>query len=101
MKGKEEDISINVNIAGVAYPIRVNPSEESGVRKAEKMVNDRLRALKDDYGVTDRQMLLSMLTMQLASELVQKQDGDANRNDGITEQIKQLDRILDSALGEI
>ena len=101
MKGKEEDISITVNIAGVAYPLRIQSSEEEYIRKAEHLINERLRALKDDYKITDRPTLFSMLSIQLASELVQQKELNVGTDSGISEQFRQLNNVLDSALNEI
>jgi cell division protein ZapA (FtsZ GTPase activity inhibitor) len=99
MKGKEEDISIKVNIAGVAFPMRVQPSEEELIRKAESLIGERLKALKEGYQVTDRHTLLSMLTIQLAGDLVQQQE--LSNTETLSQQFQELNKLLDAALNEI
>jgi cell division protein ZapA (FtsZ GTPase activity inhibitor) len=100
-KMEEKDISIKVNIADVVYPMRIKPSEEENVRKGAKMINDKLRSLKDDYQLTDRQILLSMVSLQFATELLQLKEKPEVENDGISETIRQIDDLLDKALVEV
>lgn len=101
MKGLEEDISIKVNIADVVYPLRVKPSEEENVRKAAKLINEKIRTLKDDYQVQDNKILLSMASLQFASELLQLRERPQIEDNGISEQVQSIENMLDAVLNEI
>ncbi len=63
------ELSIKVSIAGRIYPITVKADEEQNVRLAAKRVDDDIKALQSNYAVKDKQDLLAMTALQLATEL--------------------------------
>ena len=52
------EISIKINIADRVYPLRVNMEEEEVIRRAAKIINDRIKEFQDNYAVRDKQDLL-------------------------------------------
>ena len=62
------EISIKVTIAGRVYPLTVKNEEEEGVRKATKLINERVKEYEDNFAVRDKQDLLAMIALQLASQ---------------------------------
>ncbi len=63
------ELSIKVSIAGRIYPITVLPQEEDKVRAAAQKVEENLKLLQNSYAVKDKQDLLAMTALQLATEL--------------------------------
>lgn len=63
-------LSIKVNIAGRTYPLNVDMSEEEGIRKAAKLINQTYSNLESNYSVRDKQDLLAMTCLQVASSKV-------------------------------
>ena len=59
------EISIKINIADRVYPLKINSEDEENVRKAAKLVNDRLKEFQENYAVRDKQDLLSMCVLQI------------------------------------
>ncbi len=55
------DISIKLKIADREYPMRVNASEEETIRRAGKVLNERIKAYQDKYRIDDKQDLLAMV----------------------------------------
>ena len=100
MKGKQE-ISIKVNIADAIYPLKIAADEEENVRKASKMINDKIRKFREDYHIEDKQVLLSMCILQFATELLLYKDKPMIKDEGISEKIMQIDVMLEQALKEI
>ncbi len=66
------ELSIKVTIGGRIYPITVSASEEDKVRAAAKKVDDNLKMLLSSYAVKDKQDLLAMTALQLATEQTSK-----------------------------
>lgn len=62
------ELSIKVTIGGRIYPITVSDGEEDKVRAAAKRVEENLKLLQSSYAVKDKQDLLAMTALQLASE---------------------------------
>ncbi|NBV14554.1 MAG: cell division protein ZapA [Sphingobacteriia bacterium] len=64
-----EKLSVKVYIANRAYPLWVNPTEEEAVRNAAKEINDRMRELRDQYGMQDDLDLIIMQCLEIKSQL--------------------------------
>ena len=61
------EISIKINIADRVYPLKVNMEEEELIRRAAKLINDRIKEYQDNYAVRDKQDLLSMCVLHYAT----------------------------------
>ena len=59
-----ESVSIKVNIAGKVYPLKVSSAEEQDVKAVELEIKDKLKMLRANYGVKDKQDLLAMSLLQ-------------------------------------
>ena len=64
------DRSITVNIAGRTYPLTVKAEDEAKVREAVALINDRIKEYESNYSVRDKQDLLAMCALQLATHNV-------------------------------
>jgi cell division protein ZapA (FtsZ GTPase activity inhibitor) len=54
------EISIKISISDRIYPLKVNTEEEEIVRRAAKVINERIKDYQENYAVRDKQDLLSM-----------------------------------------
>lgn len=61
------EIRIKVNIAGRSYPLTISSEQEEVVRKAEKKIEDSLETFQKNYAVKDKQDLLAMTALQIAT----------------------------------
>ena len=96
------EISIKINIADRVYPLKINIEEEEIVRRAAKLINDRIKELQDKYAVKDKQDLLAMSALQFASEAMgaPKQDKKSNSDQEAVEQIEYLTLLVDEYLAQ-
>jgi cell division protein ZapA len=60
--------SIKVNIAGRVYPLTVHEHEEGAIREAEQKIDQSVLAFQQNYAVKDKQDLLAMAALQIASK---------------------------------
>ena len=67
----DDKLSINVNIADRSYPLKVDRKEEEGIRKAAKIINEKVVQYKQKYPTKDLQDCLAMATLQF---VIQKAD---------------------------
>ena len=89
-----EDVSIKVNIADVVYPLKVTTEDEPKIRMAAKLVNDKVRAYRDDYQLADKTNLLSMVALQFAVEIVQFKDKQWIEDINISSDIAEMEKML-------
>ena len=90
-----EEISIKVNVADRIYPLTIKLTEEENIRKAAKMINEQIKEYQKNYAVKDKQDLLSMLILQLATENLElKNKVYIEDNDEVTKIINNIDNNL-------
>lgn len=89
-----KELSIKVNIADRYYPLKVTPEQEEIVRQAAKLINDKLKALQQEFDVRDKQDMLSMTVLELASQLITLQSKNVIEDDGLTAQLQELRTLL-------
>jgi cell division protein ZapA (FtsZ GTPase activity inhibitor) len=60
----EDKLSIRVNVADRYYPLRVDREDEERIRKAAKLINDKVLQYKQRYNDKDVQDFLAMAALQ-------------------------------------
>ncbi len=63
-----ETSSIKVQIAGRTYPLTVSNTEVERIRTAEKAIEESIEIFQKNYAVKDKQDLLAMAALQMASK---------------------------------
>jgi len=91
-----DELSINININGRIYPLRIDRKQEEKCRKAAKMVNDIVLEYKKKYANQDAQDFLAMTAFQLVLENMEmKEKADETP---VLEELKLLDEQLSDYL---
>jgi cell division protein ZapA (FtsZ GTPase activity inhibitor) len=88
----DETLAINVTIADRRYPMRIKRSEEEKIRKAVKILNERILQYQQRFMVKDQQDLLAMTALGFVTsnlDLTDKTDSNP-----IIDQIKELNSEL-------
>jgi len=88
------EISIKINIADRVYPLKVNMEEEEIIRRAAKLINDRIREYQENYAVRDKQDLLSMAVLHYATSSLKAEKKVMAEDTDVTDKVYQLDGML-------
>lgn len=92
----EEKLSIRVNIADRYYPLKIEREDEEKIRKAAKMINDKVFQYKTKYADKDIQDFLAMAALQFVIRLTEMED--KNESTDLFSKIKQLGETLDEII---
>ena len=93
-----EKYSIKVNIMNRPYPLLVKAEEEEAVRRAAKMINDRIKQYKDQFSVQDELDLAIMCCLELATDNI-NQAGKARDGESLLmEKAERLDNALNASI---
>ncbi len=88
----DDKLSININIADRMYPLRIDRKEEESIRKAAKIINDKVVQYKQRYPSKDTQDCLSMATLQF---VIQKFDSEKQiEYSAVVEELERLNDFL-------
>ena len=88
------EISIKINIADRVYPLKVNMEEEEIIRRAAKLINDRIREYQENYAVRDKQDLLSMCVLHYATSSLKAEKKVMTEDSDVADKVYLLDGIL-------
>ena len=67
-----DTLKIKLSVADRIYPLTIKPSQEEGLRKAAKQIESMIKQYEQNYAVRDKQDVLAMCVLQLASQIEQK-----------------------------
>ena len=91
--------TIKVNIAERYYPLKIDKEEdEERIRKAARLINDRLFQYKQRYSDKDVQDFLAMAALQFAVKLIGLETKVHSTD--LSDKLKQLNEQLDRFLGQ-
>ena len=63
----ENSLRIKISIADRVYPLTINYDQEEAIRKAAKKIDAIIKEFEENYAVRDKQDLLAMCALELAS----------------------------------
>jgi len=87
------NLSIKIKIDNREYPIKVTPEEESKLRLAGKLINKEIEDFKNQFGIEDKQDILSMVlfkTFVERIELEEKRKAELQKLDTELDEINAL-----------
>lgn len=93
------EISIKVSIANRIYPLKISLAEEESVRKAAKLINDKVKEFEDNYAVRDKQDLLAMSCLQFATAVISN-EGKKTVGEGVEEKLIEIDKLVSDYLNQ-
>jgi len=91
----EEMLSIKVQIAERFYPLKIKRQDEEKIRKAARLINDKVLQYKQRYTDKDPQDFMAMAALQFVISLL-----DCEQQQNVVSLEKELG-ILSSELDEL
>ena len=92
----DDKLSIRVNVADRYYPLKVERENEEKIRKAARMINEKVLQYKQRYTDKDVQDFLAMAALQYVIKLTEEEE--KLDNDYIPDTIRELIQKIDSVL---
>jgi len=81
------EVSINLEIAGSMYPVKISSADEGKLREVVTIINTKIAEFEKKYAVKDKKDVLAMVTLQLVSQFYK----DAKTNE---EELSNLRSML-------
>ena len=92
----DDKLSIRVNVADRYYPLKVERENEERIRKAARMINEKVLQYKQRYSDKDVQDFLAMASLQYVVKLTEEEE--KLNNDQFPEALKELITKIDTVL---
>lgn len=91
-------LSIKIKIGDREYPMKVKPEEEQRVRSASKLINEKLRSYRDQFGIDDKEDLLAMVAFDCLVAKMKVESEVASIDSTTAGQLDQLENIIKTAI---
>jgi cell division protein ZapA (FtsZ GTPase activity inhibitor) len=92
----DDKLSIRVNVADRFYPLKVEKNDEEKIRRAAKMINDKVLMYKQRYVDKDAQDFLAMSALQFVISLIESEEREST--DNLPELLEEMNRQIESVL---
>ena len=94
----DDKLSIRVNVADRYYPLKVERDDEEKIRKAARMINEKVLQYKQRYTDKDVQDFLAMAALQFVIQL--EDEEEKLSNDYLPDALRELTQKIESVLQE-
>jgi len=92
----DDKLSIRVNVADRYYPLKVERENEEKIRKAARLINEKVLQYKQRYTDKDVQDFLAMAALQYVIKLTEEEE--KLESDYLPDAIRELIQKIDSVL---
>ena len=93
----DDKLSIRVNVADRYYPLKVEREDEEKIRRAARLINEKVLQYKQRYTDKDVQDFLAMAALQFVIKLSEEEDKLSS--DYLPDALKELTQKIDTVLG--
>ncbi|MGB8359149.1 MAG: cell division protein ZapA [Bacteroidales bacterium] len=92
----DDKLSIRVNVADRYYPLKVESENEERIRKAARLINEKVLQYKQRYVDKDIQDFLAMAALQYVIRLIEieEKEEDSTVEEGMKELCEKIDLCL-------
>mgnify|MGYP001594685316 FL=1 len=92
----DDKLSIRVNVADRYYPLKVEGENEERIRKAARLINEKVLQYKQRYVDKDTQDFLAMAALQYVIRLIEieEKEEDSTVEEGLKELLEKIDLCL-------
>jgi cell division protein ZapA (FtsZ GTPase activity inhibitor) len=70
----DDKLSIRINIIDRYYPLKIDKGDEEKIRKAGKIINEKVLQYKQKYSDKDVQDFLAMAALQYVTRLIEMEE---------------------------
>lgn len=78
--------------------MKVKRHEEERVRAAGKLINDKLKSYREQFGLDDKQDLLAMTAFDCLVEKLAAEESDHAVDQSVVEKVNQLNQMVSQAI---
>ena len=85
---------IKLTIANRVYPLNVPLEQEEGLRVASKKIDIMIKHFEENYAVKDKQDVLAMCALQLATQTEQESLSEAKINNEVNKRLEKINKSI-------
>jgi len=94
------NLSIRIKIGDRDYPLKANALEEERLRRAGKIINEKIKTFRDKFGIDNMQDLLAMVAFDCQVNTLKAEELELETNQAITSKLNTIENMVISATSE-
>jgi len=92
----DDKLSIKVNLVDRYYPLKIDRKDEEKIRKAARLINERVVQYKQKYADKDNQDFLAMAALQFVIKNIESEE--MMNESQVLEEIDKMNKELETYL---
>ncbi|MDQ2658128.1 MAG: cell division protein ZapA [Cyclobacteriaceae bacterium] len=93
-----EELSIKIRIADREYPMKVKRTDEERVRTAGRLINEKLKSYREQFGIDDKQDLIAMVAFDCLVDKMAAEETHQVIDQTVFEKVKQLNHLVSQSI---
>jgi cell division protein ZapA len=93
-----EELSIKIRIADRDYPMKVKRDDEERVRMASRLINEKLKSYREQFGIDDKQDLLAMVAFDSLVEKMTSEESYQLVEQTVHEKVSHLNQLVSQSI---
>lgn len=92
------ELSIKLRIGNREYPMKVKAEDEERIRRAGKMINEKIKGYRDQFGIDDNQDLLAMVAFDCLVDKMKNEETIESTDEIALDQIRNISQLISNSL---
>lgn len=88
------EVSINVEIAGATYPVKISSADEGKLREVVTLINTKISEFERNYAIKDKKDVLAMVALQLVSQYYKDAKNFENELSSLKSTLTDVEQML-------
>ncbi|MEO9869968.1 cell division protein ZapA [Ekhidna sp.] len=92
------ELSIKIRIGNREYPMRVKAEDEERIRRAGKLLNEKIKNYQNQFGIDDTQDLSAMVAFDCLVEKLKREESSEASDDFALGEISKLNQLITDSI---
>lgn len=92
------ELSIKIRIGNREYPMRVKAEDEERIRRAGKLLNEKIKNYQNQFGIDDTQDLAAMVAFDCLVEKLKREETSEASDDFALDEISRLNQLITNSI---
>jgi len=92
------ELSIKIRIGNREYPMKVKAEDEERIRRAGKLLNEKIKTYQNQFGIDDIQDLVAMVAFDCLVEKIKQDESSEDSEDYAVREITKLSQLISDTL---
>ncbi|MCI0750942.1 MAG: cell division protein ZapA [Flammeovirgaceae bacterium] len=89
-----EELSIKIKIGDREYPMKVKRDDEERIRIASRLINEKLKSYREQFGIDDKQDLLAMVAFDCLIDKMTSEESHQVIDQTVFEKVNHLNQLV-------